>query len=82
MPDRYHCYCHFWPDMRANVFNCSSSEYKTLPASVPNYTDWVWLENNTVDYLAPIYYICDIKFLKLKHNKITNLSSDFLGFSF
>ena len=49
-----------------------------LPVSVPNYTDWVWLENNNVDYLSPSYYICDIKFLNLKHNKITSLSLHFM----
>ena len=29
-------------------------------------------------YLTPFYYICDIKFLNLKLNKITSLSSHFL----
>ena len=64
--------------MRANILNCSSLGYKTLPVSVPNFTDWVWLENNNVDYLSPSYYIGDIKFLNLKHNKITSLSLQFL----
>ena len=77
-PERYNCSCHFWPDMRANIFNCSSSGYKTLPVFVPNYTDWIWLENNNVDILSPFYYISNMKFLNLKHNKITFLSSDFL----
>ena len=53
-----------------------------LPVSVPNYTDWLWLEKNNIDYLTAFYYICDIKFLNLKHNKITSFSSDFLDLAF
>ena len=73
------CSCHFDLKERANVYNCSSTNLDALPSSVPNYTDWVWLENNKIQSLQKkTTYLNRIEFLNLKNNKIFSIPDDFV----
>ena len=74
----YSCYCHYNLEDRVNVYNCSSSTTDVLPSSVPNYTDWVWLEKNRIKHLASEEYLATIKFLNMKQNIVSTISDSFV----
>ena len=66
-------------DHRANVYNCSSSDLDILPLSVPNYTDWAWLENNKIKtLLGNAKYLNRISHLNLRHNILSLLPDSFI----
>ena len=60
--------------------NCSSLNLHNIPSSVPNFTDWLILENNHVRHLDSIHTnLGTISFLNLKRNKISSITTSFLG---
>ena len=60
--------------------NCSSLNLHNIPSSVPNFTDWLIIENNHVRNLDSIHTnLGTISFLNLKRNKISFITTSFLG---
>ena len=63
---------------RKNIQNCSSLNLHDLPSSVPNFTDWLILENNDVKNLNSFrMYLGTISFLNVRQNKISSISTSF-----
>ena len=76
--DELPCYCHYDVQERSNIYNCSSQTLETVPKTIPNFTDWILLENNKVDSLhAPIKFLDKIRFLNLKTNSISFIPGTF-----
>ena len=60
--------------------NCSSLNVHNIPSSVPNFTDWLILENNHVRNLDSIHTnLGTISFLNLKRNKMSSITNSFVG---
>ena len=79
-PVGYPGFCYYDLKHRANVYNCSSTDLKTLPVSVPNFTDWVWLENNKIQNLhGNMSYLKSIGYLNVNSNKITIMNGCFMS---
>ena len=74
------CYCYYYLDARANIYNCSSSQLKVVPSVVPNLTNWVVLKNNNIANLNEFQsYFSEIQFLNLKGNLIASVGKTFLS---
>ena len=74
------CFCYYDFEHRANIYNCSSTNLHALPLSVPNYTDFVWLENNHITgVLGTIKYLNRIQFLYLRKNIIFSFPESFIN---
>ena len=74
------CLCFYNVTTRQNVQNCSSLNLQNLPPSVPNLTDWLILENNNVRNLDIFHtYLETIIYLSLRQNKISSITTSFLG---
>ena len=60
--------------------NCSSLNLHNIPSSVPNFTEWLILENNHVRNLDTIHTdLGIISFLNLRRNKISSITTSFVG---
>ena len=60
--------------------NCSSLNLIHLPSLVPNFTDWLILENNNIRNLDSFHTdLGTTSFLNLKGNKISSITNSFLG---
>ena len=59
--------------------NCSSSDLDDLPSLVPNFTDWLMVENNHIRNLDSFHTdLGTTSFLNLKRNKIFSITTSFL----
>ena len=62
-----------------SIQNCSSSNLACLPSSVPNFTDWLILENNAVSSLDSFpSFFETVRFVNLSKNKISSINIPFL----
>ena len=77
--DDHPCFCYCDVDSTVNVYNCSSANMDVLPLSVPNFTNWIILENNKINNI-PGYrtYFPKIQFLHLGENMISFINNLFL----
>ena len=72
------CFCHYDQIKRVNIYNCSANTIHSLPVSIPNYTDWLLLENNNIKSVINVDYINDIHYINLRNNGISFLNNKFL----
>ena len=74
------CLCFYDIITRLNIQNCSSSKLQNLPLTVPDFTDWLILDNNHVRNLNRFHTnLQTIRFLNLTGNKISSIATSFLG---
>ena len=76
------CYCHYYEEVRTNVYNCSSASLHELPSNVPNNTNWIVMRLNKIKGLCTsVRNFEGVWSLDFKGNEISyicNNSIDFL----
>ena len=78
--DEQSCRCFYDVATRKNVQNCSCLNLQNLPSLVPNFTDWLILENNNVINLDSFHTnLGTTNFLNLRRNKISTITTSFVG---
>ena len=78
--DGQSCLCCYNLTARKHVQNCSSLNLHHLPSLIPNFTDWVILENNNVRRLDSFHTnLGKISFLNLRRNKISSITTSSMG---
>ena len=73
-------FCFYNVNTKKNVQNCSSLNLQNLPSLVPNFTDWLILENNHVKKLDSFHTnLGTTSFLNLRRNRISSITTSFVG---
>lgn len=67
------CQCHYNLIHRTNIFTCNGPQYTELPATVPDFTQWIYFENTQMSQLCGSYpYLARPQ--NMSSNTITSLS--------
>ena len=78
--DEHSCFCFYNVTTKKNVQNCSSLNLHHLPEYIPNFTDWMIFENNNLKYVDSFHTNLEqTSFLNLKGNKISSITTAFVG---
>ena len=73
------CFCHHNLVLRANIYNCSMTEIKMLPALVSNNTEWFLADGSYVTDLCEYPdYLRKLTSLSLKNNKVARICESFV----
>ena len=66
-----------------NIVNCSANNFKQLPPSVPNNTNWLDLSRNKLDNIEDIHllpYLRNVQHIDLSFNNISKFSDNLITF--
>ena len=77
------CSCYYDSLRDMNIVNCSANNFKQLPPSVPNNTNWLDLSRNKLDNIEDIHllpYFRHIQHIDLSFNNITKFSDNLVTF--
>ena len=75
----HYCYCHYDIINGVNVYTCSSIKLNMMPMSVPNFTNWVILQNSSINSVDGFRsYLLEVQFLHLGDNALSYINYSFL----
>ncbi len=74
------CECYYDQQYSANAYRCREMNLTQLPANLPNKTNWVIVQNNTINEICGEYrYDKTVTLLDISWNKVNRICSAFIA---
>ena len=74
----YECFCHYYQELQANVYNCSSKTATALPPSVEQNTNYLIVSSVNITCLCDSFdYFDEIELLDVSRNNISSVCDKF-----